>query len=628
MRIKAIVETQRPSNPPLLSRSVGLVLTLLFVASGALGGCALRPRSPGDLYRAAEAAEPERAGELYVQLSDELPAIEEYTRLWTAKATMPSLDAVAALHDVIAFRPQSPAAYQAHLALARHYAQLEAPEAQQAYRDALAIRESVALRLELARYLEERGDVEAAYAEYHTVLGDRPDAFTGMRRTGADPLAVAEDLANAAWFSDALETLRGVDDPQALPLRGRALAGLGRYQEAEEAYRAWLADHPDDTGVKMALAQALERLDRTEEALELYEAVGTADSKLARADLLQSEDPETALELYGEVPYPVAWWSATTILEHQDRLTETLPLYRRVARSSTYFADDAAYRLYVLADRLDDAEAREEARSLLDTFGLNWLSLRARERAFRLPTAPPLAAGGEDVIAKSHALTSIGREDLARMELELAASHRSTPEVDLAMAQSLAALGEHETAQAIAAAYADGAGRAPLAFWRLSYPRPYSDTVRSAAETYDVDPLLIWSVMRQESVFDADATSYVGARGLMQVMPSTQEWIADQMGEEIPPGAAFTPEANVRMGAWFLRFLLDYFDDDLQLAVAAYNGGAGSVDAWLEDPMVSNRDDLLRWIGFGETREYVERVSMNYEVYKALYESQDDSRSE
>lgn len=621
MRIKPWIETIMPSAPPFMNRILGLALIiLLLVASSTLGGCALRPRSADALYRTARDAEPERAEELYVRLGEELPEIEEYTRLWAAQAAMPSVDAAAALRDVIAFRPQSPAAYEAHLTLARHYAQLEAPRAEQAYRDALAIRESVALHLELARYLEERGDVDGAYAEYHTVLGDRPDAFTGMRRTGTDPLAVAEDLANAAWFSDALETLRGVDDPRALPLRGRALAGLGRHEEAAEAFGAWLADHPDDTEVKMELAKTLERLGRTDEALDLYEEVDTADSKLARAGLLESEDPERALELYREVPYPVAWWSATAILEHQDRLTETLPLYRRVARSSTYLADDAAYRLYVLADRLGDDAIRDEAQALLDNVGLNWLSLRARGSEFQLPTAPPLAPGGDGVIARAAALSSIGREDLAHLELEVTAAHRRTPEVDLAMAQALADLGEHEAAQAIAAEYAGpGTGRAPLAFWRLSYPRPFSETVESAAETYNLDPLLIWSIMRQESVFDADAMSYVGARGLMQVMPSTQEWIAEQMGEEIPPGAAFTPEANVRMGAWFLRFLLDYFDGDLRLTVAAYNGGAGSVDAWLEDPKVSNRDDLLRWIGFGETREYVERVSMNYEVYKALY---------
>ena len=70
---------------------------------------------------------------------------------------------------------------------------------------------------------------------------------------------------------------------------------------------------------------------------------------------------------------------------------------------------------------------------------------------------------------------------------------------------------------------------------------------------------------------------------------------------------------------WFLNFLTDYFEGDLELVIAAYNGGAGSVDSWLADPLVSDRDDLLRWIRFGETREYLARVSLSYRVYQELY---------
>ena len=73
------------------------------------------------------------------------------------------------------------------------------------------------------------------------------------------------------------------------------------------------------------------------------------------------------------------------------------------------------------------------------------------------------------------------------------------------------------------------------------------------------------------------------------------------------------------MGAWYLHFLLQYFNGDQELAIAAYNGGQGSVESWLKDPLVTSRDDLLRWIGYGQTREYLERVSLNYEMYKLLY---------
>jgi soluble lytic murein transglycosylase len=318
-------------------------------------------------------------------------------------------------------------------------------------------------------------------------------------------------------------------------------------------------------------------------------------------------------------PYPVAWWSATAILEQQGRLTETLPLYARVGRTTTYLADDAAYRLHVLAQRVGDEEAQAEAETLLDRFDPNWLALRAAGDEFSLSVAPPLAVAGTDVLDKAAVLTSLGREDLAHLELGLTTRFRRTPEVDLAMAEALGAMGDVVEAQAVAEPYVEDHSRAALAFWRLSYPTPYSVTVEAAATEFDVDPLLIWAIMRQESRFDPEALSYAGARGLMQVTLPTQAWIAEQLGEDISPGDAFTPEASIRMGAWFLRFLLDYYEGDLELVIAAYNGGGGSVDSWQANPLVSNRDDLLRWIGYGETREYLAEVSLNYEVYQALY---------
>ena len=580
-------------------------------------------RSPQALYLEAQTARPERATALYARLSEKLPQLEEYARLWAAAAAMPDLDAVRTLQAVAAYRPQSPAAHQAHIALARHLASIEAPEAEEEYRAALALSDSVALRLELARYLEEQGDDAAAYAEYLQILDERPDAFDGMRRTGKDPLAVARDLNAAYYYSDALETLRGVEDPEALPLRAVALAGLYRHGEAEEAYGAWLDQTPDDSAAQLGLAQSLVQLERSDEALSLLQELDTADGQLAQADLIAVENPEGAVDLYTESPYPIAWWSATSLLETQGRLTETLPLYARLGESYNPLSDDAAYRLVTLAQRVEDPDAQAEGEALLEGLGLSWLGLRAGvhdlEHELALATADPLVAAGGNIVEKAKALEAIGRDDLAQMELLLAAQARRAPEVDLAMAEALVSRDAYHEGQAIAAAYLEEQPHAPQAFWELSYPRPYSVTVEAAAAEFDVDPRLIWAVMREESRYDPEALSYVGARGLMQVMPPTQAWIAEMLGEDIPPGDAFRPEANIRMGAWFLHFLLDYYEDDLELVVAAYNGGAGSVDGWLADPQVSNRDDLLRWISYGETREYLSRVLLSYEIYKELY---------
>jgi soluble lytic murein transglycosylase len=576
-------------------------------------------RSPRTLYQEAQGAGPKRAAALYQRLAAKLPQIKEYARLWAAVREMPDLEAVRTLQAVVAFRPQSPAAYQAHIAMARYYARIGAPEAEDEYRAALALCDTVPLRLELAQYLEEQREKEGAYAEYFEILSEQADAFAGMRRSGRDPLAIAKDLNAATYCSDALETLRGVDDPKALSLRAQGLACLGRYEEAEKVYRVWLAESPDDETAQLGLARALVHLGHQDEALSLYETLDTPESQLDRAELLKKQDPDQALTLYLDCPYPVAWWSATAMLEAQERLTETLPIYARLGRTNTYFADDAAYRLYVLAQRVGDEEAEVEGKALLNELGLNWLALRAAEDKLSLSVRPPLAAAGGEILDKVRALTLIGREDLAHMELAFAARHGHVPEVELTVAKELASRGYVPEAQAIAEAHIQDHPRTSLAFWQLSYPRPYSSTVHAAAAEFEVDPLLIWAVMREESRYVPEALSWAGARGLMQVMPSTQTWIAEQWGESISPGDAYTPEASIRMGAWLLRFLTDHFEGDLELVIAAYNGGAASVDSWLEDPLVSNRDDLLRWIGFGETREYLARVSLSYRVYQELY---------
>ena len=616
------------SIPTLESRSrrrvsPGLVLAGLLLVLVLAGFVAWTQRDalaqPQDLYRAAAQAEPDRAEALYIRLRERLPAIAEYGELWTAQATMPDPSSVRMLQTIIGFRPQSPAAYEGHRTMARYYAAIDAPQAADEYRAALAIDDRVDLREELARYLEERGDDQGAYTEYRAILGRRADAFAGMRRTGHDPLAVAQDLLAATYSSDALDTLRNIDDPQAWPVRAQALAAMERYDEAEAAYRKWLEQAPADTVAQTGLASVLAHLGRSDEALALYRGVDSPDSRLAQADLLSDANPDEASSLYRELSYPVALWDATTLLEAQGHLTETLPLYAAIAAGDSVYADDAAYRLVVLGKRTGDLQAQEQGQALLDQAGPNWLALRAGQAHFILDAAPPLAAAGEEIMAKVAALDAIGRSDLALQELELAARFATAAEMKLAMAQALMGRGELTQAQGSASGYLQDQPYAPAAIWELSYPRPYSATVEAAAAEFEVDPLLIWSVMRAESVYDPEALSGVGARGLMQIMPATQEWIAGQLGETLSPGAAFTPEANIRMGAWFLHFLLEYFDGDLELAIAAYNGGAGSVDGWQEDPRVKNRDDFLRWIGFGETREYLARVSLNYQIYRALY---------
>ena len=177
-------------------------------------------RSPADLYAEARRARSERAVELYEVLGRRLPEIQEYAQLWEAEAVMPAIDAFRSLQLLTQYRPNSPLAYLAQLRIARYFASIDSGSAEVAYLAALGLYETPALRLELARFYEERGDSEDAYDQYRRVLSVKPDAFVGMRRNATDRLRLAEDLDRATYFSDALEVLQGLDGPQASRLRG------------------------------------------------------------------------------------------------------------------------------------------------------------------------------------------------------------------------------------------------------------------------------------------------------------------------------------------------------------------------------------------------------------------------
>ena len=150
----------------------------------------------------------------------------------------------------------------------------------------------------------------------------------------------------------------------------------------------------------------------------------------------------------------------------------------------------------------------------------------------------------------------------------------------------------------------------PRWYERLRYPLRYEEIVVGHAENYSLDPQLVAAVIYQESKFDADAVSASGAVGLMQLLPSTGQGIADRTGgESWKPEDLHNPELNVRYGSWYLRHLLDKYGSE-ELALAAYNAGQTNVDRWQAEGGE---------IGFPETRAYVERVQELKAVYARAY---------
>lgn len=154
---------------------------------------------------------------------------------------------------------------------------------------------------------------------------------------------------------------------------------------------------------------------------------------------------------------------------------------------------------------------------------------------------------------------------------------------------------------------------------RNTYPLEHEDLVMKYSREYALDPYLVCGVIKTESGFKSDSVSRVGAIGLMQVMPSTAEWIADKLGEEAAAIDLTDPETNIRYGCWYLRFLMDRFGDDIQAVLAAYNAGHNKVSEWLSDEAISP-DGTLTEIPYPEAKKYVEKVNRAVERYRELYD--------
>jgi soluble lytic murein transglycosylase len=153
----------------------------------------------------------------------------------------------------------------------------------------------------------------------------------------------------------------------------------------------------------------------------------------------------------------------------------------------------------------------------------------------------------------------------------------------------------------------------------LQYPLAFWTSVRREAQANDIDPLLIQAIMRQESLFDPEARSSAGARGLMQVMPATAQRVAGSPESTVDPSELMQPDLNIQLGVRELSELLRRFHGDLLKAVAAYNGGATAVEKWERRGHDLDADEFVETISYRETRDYVKRVIGNYRQYRALY---------
>ncbi len=503
--------------------------------------------------------------------------------------------------------------------------------------------------LKLARSHERADHFRDAVNAYKRLLKSAPDKSDlvaryriglcyqrmGQDREGEKFLQQVLVLSPRGSFADdclyRLASLRDKKEKraEALAYYGRLLAQFPRSSWADEA--AW----------KIGLAYLEDG--RTEEAADAF----------ARA-----------LKRYPRSDYASAmgYWRGR-ILEKSNRREEAVLQYAAVLRSSqeVYYrarssaafqrlggrysmADlDAAIRraddgqiLEALADirGIRDASAKDvserahaAARSVMARIGL-WKDL-SRFSTTLFDTAALFFDAGDKhsvVAGEISALLELGDyEDAAAEILSLRIDAGRRPEQRLAMIRILVEGGEYRRAMRDVEALIrsmggphDAAAMPELAA-QLLYPRHYADVARAEAAKYGLDYRLVLAVIREESRFQTDVSSWAGAQGLMQIMPATGQRIARDLSiENYRREMLLDPRWNISMGTFYLSQLLASYQGRNFLALSGYNAGPGNTGRWLRENPDAEEDFFVEKIAFKETRNYVKRVLGTYWTYRQL----------
>lgn len=343
-----------------------------------------------------------------------------------------------------------------------------------------------------------------------------------------------------------------------------------------------------------------------------------------------------------------AAWELSRYYTNQNSVSEALSyyqfIYEHFPRGNK--ADDALYWLGKLLYSTDKAEGMQWYEHLITQFPDSYYS-------FRIPTEMKSDEHNlENIIEQCKTITTDSfkqshfpqdkRVQLATYRAELLMFlklyQESVQEItnalkkesdnlylQLLLIQAYAEAGEYyqavSYAQAILNYFLSANNREfPLMVWQYAFPVFYEEYIKQTASSYQLDPYLIWSIMREESHFNTYAESRAGARGLMQIIFSTGEWIAQKLNyKEFEYDLLFQPRFNIELGCWYLKFLQEKFNQNNILMISGYNAGPSITDKWVETIDMSDMDFFVENIPYKETTEHIKKVIRSYLIYKIIY---------
>ena len=244
----------------------------------------------------------------------------------------------------------------------------------------------------------------------------------------------------------------------------------------------------------------------------------------------------------------------------------------------------------------------------------------------QIPTLTEDVPEDDPHLAKARLLANAGLNDYLAPEIH--AAEGSDEWGSLAEAKLYASYGEAYRAmrslkRAIPFYTSAPIDELPFDYWRILFPEDYWSTIQTEAQRNGLDPYMVASLIRQESEFNPRVVSYANAYGLMQLEPSTGRQMARQTGlsNHLDPNALLDPAVNIKLGCAYLKQTLDRFGGQQEYAFASYNAGESRVDDWKASGDYGGIDEWVESIPFEQTRDYVQALMRNEQIYRELGEA-------
>jgi soluble lytic murein transglycosylase len=438
--------------------------------------------------------------------------------------------------------------------------------------------------------------------------------------------------------------------------RADCLFALRRYEEAAGAYGVIVAEDSEEIRASIDLARSHARNGDVSVAVRQLDAVAKRADRIhsTRASYLAAilagppEQPDAAKRLrkiesqkyargYARSARWRLGWSDLRAGNYEAALNRLRPLMR--GEIFDIEVQRALYWVSVAEIEVGKVEqGRAGLRRIAEKLPLSYYGFLS---AARLQEKPPLGESflsppepfSGPAVERAAQLLEAGFDDLASLELQSRVYKKVlTREERLSLSRLLHEVGDHFRAvrlmmDGFGGSLEQGIDPAWTEAWHLAWPRPFGPAVEEAAREFGADPALVYAVMREESHYRPDVVSPVGARGLMQIMPPTGQRIAEGLGDgSFEADRLFQPETNIRFASYYLRQLLQTFDGQRPLAIAAYNAGPEVVSSWARKHDPFALDTFVDSVPYSETRRYLRRVLRSYRVYELLYgEEREDS---